>query len=191
MSNNANYEKYYKNALKKFTEITNESNSTTTAPMSLSKHKSITKMKATYPSFSPVQKNLDQQRLHSLTKQNSSMNNNSNSISSQQTNNSHINQLDYNSNMNRPYWPEETDGWVYIKNLDDSKADFDAVDIKVEDYHCIYCKCAECTLSEIDAPNITIFNHTNHTTFASTSTQAFTKKLNDAKFEDDDMYLIL
>ncbi|CAG8525599.1 24870_t:CDS:2 [Gigaspora margarita] len=236
MSKDADYEKYYKSALKKFTEVANETNSTFT-PISLSslpKHTSVSKLKETYPQFMTFS--------HSQT-----------CTSIQQTNNTHTNQYDYNSNVNiqqdhnshttQSYpiqhdlqnsistmnrschikqnknslvnqsqiisqqksnidWPEEIDGWVFIKNSDGGKADLDAVD-KVEDYHCVCCKCAECTINEIDTPNITTNSSRsisslkntifNHTTTASTSTQALlnTKKLSDSKFDEDDMYLIL
>ncbi|CAG8699008.1 23461_t:CDS:2 [Dentiscutata erythropus] len=246
MSKDANYEKYYKNALKKFSEVANETNSTTTPRLLSSpplKYTSVSKMKATYSQimpFSHVQKNHDLQQSQHCS-------------FIQQTNNSYTNQYDYNSiqqdhnslttqfypiqhndnpqnstsTTNRPChikqsknslvnqsqiisqqksnidWPEEIDGWVYIKNSDDGKADLDEVD-KVEDYHCVCCKCAECTITEIGSPNITTIssrsistlkNNTtsNHTTTISTSTQALlnTRKLSDAMFEDDEMYLIL
>ncbi|KAF0556077.1 hypothetical protein F8M41_016281 [Gigaspora margarita] len=267
MSKDADYEKYYKSALKKFTEVANETNSTFT-PISLSslpKHTSVSKLKETYPQFMTFSHVHDlQQKSHSQNNMNNNNNNSNNNnnanisksqtcTSIQQTNNTHTNQYDYNSNVNiqqdhnshttQSYpiqhdlqnsistmnrschikqnknslvnqsqiisqqksnidWPEEIDGWVFIKNSDGGKADLDAVD-KVEDYHCVCCKCAECTINEIDTPNITANSSRsisslkntifNHTTIASTSTQALlnTKKLSDSKFDEDDMYLIL
>ncbi|RIB26895.1 hypothetical protein C2G38_2162029 [Gigaspora rosea] len=206
MSKDADYEKYYKSALKKFTEVANETNSTSTpiSLSSLSKHTSVSKLKETYPqfmAFSHVQINHDlQQKSHSQNnmnnnnnnnnsnnKNNSNNNNNANISKSQtctsiqQTYNTHTNQYDYNSNQqdhnshttqsypiqhnydlqnsisttNRSChikqnknslvnqsqiisqqksnidWPEEIDGWVFIKNSDGGKVDLDAVD-KVE-----------------------------------------------------------
>ncbi|CAG8637665.1 3799_t:CDS:2 [Dentiscutata heterogama] len=222
MSKDANYEKYYKNALKKFTEIANETNSTTTPRLLSSsplKYTSSSKMKTTYSQIMPFSHQTNQydynpiqQDHNSLTTQSYPVQHNDNPQNSTSTTNRscHIKQSK-NSLVNQSQiisqqksnidWPEEIDGWVYIKNSD-GKADLDEVD-KVEDYHCVCCKCAECTITEIDSPNVTTISSRsistlkntipNHTTTTSTSTQALlnTKKLSDAMFEDDEMYLIL
>ncbi|CAG8514309.1 14751_t:CDS:2 [Cetraspora pellucida] len=129
MSKNADYEKYYKNALKKFTEIANETNPTTTASMSLSS----SKMKATPFSIPQDHNSLTNQSYLIQHKHNSQNSTANRSYPIKQSKNSVVNQSQIISQQKSNVdWPEETDGWVYIKNSDDSKADFDALDIKVE-----------------------------------------------------------
>ncbi|CAG8521301.1 2069_t:CDS:2 [Acaulospora morrowiae] len=123
MSQNANYKKYYQTALKKFTKL---SNSTSTS------HKSD--HKTNKKKIAPVIEEL----ISNYSFSSPSLSSSSFLTPPSQTfQKKKFDSIQSNSSNNEIDWPDENDGWVYIKNLDDDEFDHETLN-EIPQRTCIF-----------------------------------------------------